>query len=182
MKTHSEHVRRVLERHNGEIIVLGAYRHSKTKVEYSCGQHTWWATPSNVEAGVGCKQCAVSRHRKSPEEHARRVRQVHGERIAIVGQFVCSTDKVEYHCPDHGAFYAIPPNIENGHGCMKCRNVGISKRCRKTHAQYLEELVPLGVEVLDMYVTALTPLRHRCVRITIGGRSPGVGCVSRLIP
>jgi hypothetical protein len=122
------------------------------------------ALPYNIEAGSGCRRCAINAHRKTHEEHVRRVAAVHGRRIKVVGRFKDSTTAVIYACRRHGKWSASPHNVERGSGCARCyRDKRHSGVFRKPHAIYVSEAAAFGVKVLDHYKAAVTPIRHRCL-------------------
>lgn len=56
-KTHADFVDEIKGR---EIIVIGAYKTAKTKIEFKCSKcnHKWLSTPTNILSGTGCPSCA----------------------------------------------------------------------------------------------------------------------------
>lgn len=59
---------------------------------------------------------------------------------------------------------AQPNNILSGKGCANCRNLQTSRRCRKSHAQFISEMscIDDSIIVLGSYVTAKTPILCQC--------------------
>ena len=183
MKTHEEHVRRVRAQHGDAIKVVGTYTHSRIKVDYECPTHgTWLAYAHNVERGTGCPRCAVDARRTTPDEHRACVREIHGDRLRVVDDYIDAHTKIRYECPEHGVFQAQPANVVHlRSGCRRCFSATISDRCRKKHGTYVEEARASGVEVLDTYVGAHEPIRHRCSKGHVWETKPnqllsGYGC------
>ena len=58
-----------------------------------------------------------------------------------------------------------PENILKGCGCSECKKDKIKDKNSKTHEQYVGELKILNpnIEALDIYVNALTPIKHKCL-------------------
>lgn len=79
---------------------------------------------------------------------------------------------------------AQPNNILSGKGCANCRNLQTSKRCRKSHAQFVSEMsnVDDSIIVLGSYITAKTPILCQCAvcghrwRPTPSNLLSGYGC------
>lgn len=165
-KTHVEHVRRVAAVHGDRLTVAGTYTHSFTKIDYHCPKHgNYFAYPSNVETGYGCRHCAVDRHRLTHDDYINRVQSTHGDRVRVVGRFIDSHTKIQHECPKHGIWLATPANvIHRQSGCRRCYEGTISARCRKTHAAYVSEATVRGVEVLGTYTGAHDPILHRCLK------------------
>lgn len=121
-------------------------------------------------------------HRILPQEHVRRVIEIHGTRLRVVDHYVDAHTKIRYECPRHGRFWAAPKNVVTRRsGCRRCYEATVGPRCRKTHAVYTAEARAVGIRVIDRYVTALTPIRHRCAKGHTWSTSPnqllsGYGC------
>jgi len=98
---------------------------------------------------------------KTHAEHVRRVRRVHGRRLAVTGRYAHSLVKVEYSCRQHGVFLALAHNVEAGHGCRVCaderRKVQPEEHVRRVYALHGNSLT-----VVDSYIGALTGIRYAC--------------------
>jgi len=182
-KTHNEHLRRVQLRHGSALAVVSIYKHSLRRVTYECPIHgRFKALASNIEVGHGCALCAHDRHRTKHDDHVSAVRQIHGDRLRVVGTYRGANIKLVYTCFKHGEFETKPANvIHRRSGCRRCYEETIGPRSRKTHETYIAEARSLGACVLDHYITALVPLRHRCSKGHIWSTSPnqllsGNGC------
>lgn len=80
--------------------------------------------------------------------------------IEAIDAYIDAKTKILHRCKIDGyEWYAKPNNILNGRGCPRC-----SKKERKTHADYVEELTKINpyVEIVEKYINARTPILHRC--------------------
>jgi hypothetical protein len=162
-KTQEEHVRKVRSVHGDRLIVVGQYTRAHDSLLYKCVVHgEFSALPSNIEHGQRCVECARLARCNTHEEHVRRVRQQHGDKVKVVGKFVNFKTKVAYECRKHGVWDAKPGNVERGASCRKCYNERVSIRTRKSHETYATALSERELVALDRYVTSHTPIRHKC--------------------
>lgn len=160
--SHEEHVARVHAAHGDKLRVVGRYVHSHTKVAYECLVHgRFKALPFQITQGSGCPKCYFDSRRTTLAEHQAQVDQHRHGSIRVVALINMMT-RAKYSCVIHGPFEAWPSNMKYGGGCGKCRNEATSKRTRKTHETYAQEIAPRGIEAFDRYQTAHTPIRHVC--------------------
>lgn len=80
--------------------------------------------------------------------------------IEVVGVYSGAHIKILHRCRIDGyEWYVTPNNILKGRSCPKC-----SAHIKRTHEQYVEEvkLINPNIEVLEEYITNMTPILHRC--------------------
>jgi hypothetical protein len=80
--------------------------------------------------------------------------------VEVVGMYVDAKTPILHRCKiDNYEWFGRPNNILRGSGCPMCYG-----NAHKTLEQYIHELhnVNANVEVLEDYVNAKTPIRHRC--------------------
>lgn len=186
-KTHEQFVEEVRNL-NPDITVIGTYKNSHTKIEFICKEgHKWITTPSNVLAGKTCLTCAniqsSLRQRKSQEQFVEEVRNLHPD-ITVVGEYVNSNTKIEFMCSKGHIWKSAPSNLLSGCSCPFCKGERISALKFKTHKQFLEEVLELGIDVtvLGRYHSAREHILCRCNKcnhewmITPNNLLRGFGC------
>ena len=85
--------------------------------------------------------------------------------IKILGKYTKAKDIVKHYCELHDYVWdALPTNILKGCGCPICRKEKIGNKLKKTHSEYIKELEDKknNIIVLDHYIDALTPIKHKC--------------------
>lgn len=87
--------------------------------------------------------------------------------IEVIGTYAGATTKIEHHCLIHDVYWDIRPHDAiRGCGCFKCRGEKIANSERKTHEQYVLELIAINsdIVVVDEYIDGQTPILHHCMR------------------
>lgn len=99
---------------------------------------------------------------KTHGEHVRRVQAKHEGRVQVVGTYTHSKTKIEYRCPEHGVWSAVPSNVEAGRGCTPCRQEARRAEHDKRHREQVREVHGDRVEVVGRYERALVHLQYCC--------------------
>lgn len=163
-KTHAQFVLE-LTRINPGIEVIGAYTASKNRVDARCRQcgYEWSPVAAELTRGRGCPACK-GHHKLTQDAFVSRMRNV-SPSIEIVGQYSLSNVKVECRCLvcDH-RWSAIPSSLLRGHGCPECARRETGNRRRKTHEQFVAELLAINpsIEVVGRYKNSASPIDVRC--------------------
>ncbi|WP_321834943.1 hypothetical protein [Clostridium butyricum] len=92
----------------------------------------------------------------SQEEFERRVYEVHGKNIKILGEYINKRTKILVKCICGYKWKTNPEPLWNGHGCPKCSN-----NMKKTTEQFKKEVYELvkdEYEVLGEYKSTHTPI------------------------
>lgn len=97
--------------------------------------------------------------KKTHEEYIKEV-SIKNPNIEVVGTYINAQIPILHRCLRDGHTWpATPSNILRGSGCpMCCGNI------KKTQEQYVLGVANINpnIEVVDMYIDARTPIKHRC--------------------
>lgn len=83
----------------------------------------------------------------------------------VVEEYMDAKTPIKHRCKIHNVYWNISPsNALKGKCCKKCRSEKISKSLKKSHQQYIEDLLLYNpnIEVIDEYINSDTPIRHHC--------------------
>lgn len=132
----------LLRNANPNIAMLSDYNGNKSKILVRCRKHgtEWWAYPTPLLRGCGCKECSKEKiHNKNgkPEEEFITELKKIAPQIEILGEYVNAHTKIKVRCKTHDVIYSTTPDlIVRGYGsCPRC------KMTRGEHevADYLEK-------------------------------------------
>lgn len=164
---HENYVRKLKEKHNGEIEVLGKYINTYTKISHTrktCG-HTWNAAPGNVLLdNFSCPECRAKAKAKAKQmqhdEYKQEVYKLYNGGVEVLEQYINSLTSILHEFPCGHIKKVTPKRIREGYNCLKCR--GSLKR--KTHDQYQKELFEKHngeIEALEKYITSSIKILHK---------------------
>ena len=168
-KTHEEYVRELAIK-NPNIQVIGKYAGANTPIEHYCINHNvfWSISPHNILNGKGCKECKREKvtygQRKSHDKYIEELK-VKNPLVEVVEQYVNSNTPIMHHCLVHDIYWKTTPGRAlQGVGCEECKKIRFRKTRRKTHEQYVEELLAVNpnIKVIEKYIDATTPIKHYC--------------------
>lgn len=150
-KTHEKFVEE-LKNKNSNILVLGKYKNSCTKILCKCiiDNYEWYVIPNSLLCGSGCPKCN-NRIPYTQETIQEKLDEVNGN-VDIIGTFKNVNTAVKCICKVDGYIWKVKPNdLLNGHGCPKCSNC-----TRYTTESFIEALSKVDdtIEILDEYVNA----------------------------
>jgi len=162
-KTHEEYVQEVFEKHNGEIEVLEHYKGNKNKIlhKHSC-DYEWEVSPNSILKGSGCPKCAGVA-KKTHEEYSQEVLDKHNGEIEVVGEYKNDRTKILHRHSCGYEWEVLPNSILRGIICPECGRVKIENSQRKTHVQYVKEVLEVhsgNIEVIEGYVNNHTKILH----------------------
>lgn len=156
---------------NPDIILIGDYINSSTPALHKCTAHNieWMAYPCNVLNGCGCIKCRTDKissiNRKSHQSYVDEIK-AKNPNIVVIDDYVSSKTPILHKCLQHNYEWVTSPiSILQGHGCPMCASEKASKKLRKTHEQYEEDIkiANPNIVAVGMYVDANTPILHRCL-------------------
>lgn len=110
-----------------------------------CPEHgEFWQRPKNHLNGYGCTKCGrntvsekLSLNTNSFIEKARKI---HGDKYDYSKvNYINNHTKVCIICPEHGEFWQTPNDHLDNHGCIKCRDVNISRTLSDTTNIFIEK-------------------------------------------
>lgn len=156
------------------VTVLGEYVRSDEGIKCKCNDcgTVWYPTPANIRQGHGCRVCSSResglRQRLSRDEYEAKLKALNPH-LSLVGNYDGSQNPVTIHCDLHDVTWTAP----NAHrltsrkncGCAKCKSEAISKRWKKPHDQYVQDLADRNpnIEVLGKYEGSSKPIKVRCL-------------------
>lgn len=169
-KTHEEYIIE-LSIKNPNIKVVEKYIDAKTKIKHHCLIHDiyWNVTPDNALRNKGCPQCRneATRNRvsKTHEEYVEKLK-LANPNVIVLEKYKGVKNPILHKCIIHNVkWITSPASILQGCGCPDCKKEKISLKTKRTHQQYIEELMIKNpnVEVIEKYVNARTPILHHCL-------------------
>lgn len=110
-----------------------------------CPEHgEFWQRPKNHIKGYGCTKCgrnAVSEKLSlNTDSFIKKAYKVHGNKYDYSKvNYINNHTKVCIICPEHGEFWQTPNDHLDNHGCIKCRDVNISKTLSDTTNIFIEK-------------------------------------------
>lgn len=172
-RTNTEDFKKEIEELLPGITVLGEYVRSNRGIECKCNEcgAVWYPMPANLRQGHGCRVCANKNnglmHRQSREEYEAKLKALNPH-LSLVGNYDGSQKPVKVHCSHHNITW-IAPNAyrltsKRNCGCKKCKSEAISKRWKKSHNQYVQELADKNpdIEVLGEYEGNSKKIKVKC--------------------
>ena len=123
-KSHEQFVKEVHNLHP-DIVVLGTYINSKTKIEFMCTKgHKWETAPYNILDGCSCPKCKgekISQQKFKTHEQFLCDLQLVNPDITILSKYQSAREKVDCMCNKcNHKWQATPNNLLRGFGCPKC--------------------------------------------------------------
>lgn len=139
--------KRVKERTRGRIEVLEDYigyskRSGADKIRHLCKIHGEFRTyPDRVLSTkhFGCAECVSAARRFqrrsiTPKQFKQKLREVHGNDVIPIGEYVNKTTRMEFKCVHDGCKWTTTPDSAlSGHGCPECArhiNIGAIGRAK----------------------------------------------------
>lgn len=118
--------------------------------------------------GVGCPECIKDMlhelNCKPETQYRSELSKIHPH-IQLLGKYVDSNTKTLHRCNLHNIEWEVSPsNLLAGHGCRLCGTEKIKEKMTRTNDEYSELLRKIGdnIVALEPYITASTPILHRC--------------------
>lgn len=133
-KTHEEFIFQ-LNKINPYIELLDTYKNSETKIKCRCkvDGYEWYATPSSLLSGKGCKKCAGTL--KKTNEEFKDVMKTFHPNIKYEGVYENSESSIDCECLIDGYKWTTTAHsLMRGHGCKKCAGT-----LKKTHDEFIKE-------------------------------------------
>lgn len=174
LKTHDEFVSQLFKI-NENIEILSQYQKDNIKVKCRCNKcgFEWFATPSNLLSGKGCKQCHYNNmhqnRMKSHDEFIYEMKDVHPE-IEVLSQYNGRANKIKGMCKLHYE----EGSMTAGHllsGKTFCKQCARAKRIRKSSRTNLEFITELSL--INPYIFPMEPYNGARNKIKVQCRKCG---------
>ena len=164
-KTHEEFIQE-LQNIQPNIIILGKYVNSATKIKCKClvCDNIWETKPSHLLGGHGCPKCNKT-PKKSHETFIKEM-SAKNNNIEIIGRYIDSKTKILCKCKfDNHEWYARPDHLLSGNGCPKCASTKTKTRFQKTNKEFIEELKEINpnVQLLEEYANSRKKVLCKCL-------------------
>lgn len=174
-KTHEEYIDEV-KKYNPFVEVIGIYINGKTKILHRCRKcgNEWYAIPTNVLKGCGCKSCAMKIARQKNgtrkmlrKSHAQYVNElsIKNPNIELMDEYMTTDNKNKFRCKICGyEWLGKPGSYIRGKGCYMCGKRKMAITNTRTTAQFILELSTINpdIEVLGEYITNGERILVRC--------------------
>ena len=175
-KTHEEYIEEVKIK-NPNVTVLGTYIGAREKILHKCNicGKEWYATPTNILKGHGCKSCSLKEAFKNNPKTQITLRKSHEQyveelynsnpNIEILDKYVTTEHKNHFRCKICGyEWYGKPGGYLRGKGCYKCGKKKMGEKLKYTHKEFTKKLneVNKNIEVLSEYIDSKTKIACRC--------------------
>lgn len=173
-RTTTEDFKKEIEELLPSVTVLGEYVRSNKGVKCKCNKcgTVWYPTPANLRQGHSCRVCGNRENglqqRQSKEEYEAKLKALNPH-LSLVGDYDGSQNPVKVHCNRHDITW-IAPNAhtltsKQNCGCKKCKSEAISKCWKKSHDQYVQDLVEKNpnIEVLGEYEGNSKKIKVKCL-------------------
>lgn len=160
-KTHGDFVKEVYNLVADEYSVLGGYVNTKTKLlmRHNLCNSEYLVEPRQFLRGNRCPPCCFKTRGASPKTQEKFEEEVYdlvGDEYTVVGEYTGAMEKVElFHSPC-SSIWKVTPNafFAKGSRCLKCARAAIGVKNRKTHQDFVQEIVEVfgaDLQVLGEY-------------------------------
>ncbi|WP_456364137.1 hypothetical protein [Priestia aryabhattai] len=117
-----------------DIKMIGSYVNKKRTTSFQCNKcsHIWSTTPAHIQhTQTGCPLCNTG-FTEAKNTYIKSVREVHGNDIKVLGEYVNSKTKIGHLCMRcNEPFKAAPNHIRKGSGCPHCHISKGEERIRR---------------------------------------------------
>lgn len=167
-RTHSQFLEQLHKIHGNKFTIQSQYEIGTKKIQVVCNQcnHQWQPTPNNLLQGSGCPECYRHTRRKSQAEFLAGLIAVHGDRLTTCSEYTGDAVQLEMECNYcKNKWNATPSNLLRGTGCPKCARAALRESLRKSHTQFVSEVLQVHDGVLTVtgkYVNWDTPVEIQC--------------------
>ena len=166
-RSYDDFIKEFREIHGDHIEILSEYKDMSSRLKLRCviDDHIWETTPNSLtgKKPTGCSECYRRRTRRTHEEYIRDMKEVHGDSIEVLGEYLTCRTKVPLKCNICGYEWesTYRSSVTLGHGCKSC---GRKKR-RKSQENYVSEVKDRfgdRIEILGEYINNNTPILTKC--------------------
>lgn len=161
-KTHETFISEI----NQNIELLNRYEGATKPMTCKCRvcNHVWSVKNAGGLLRTGCPNCSGN-IRLTHELFLEKVSLVLNGNVQIIGTYINANTPIECKCNvcDY-VWFALPTNLLGGSGCKRCNDITGGLKRRKTHSQFLDELIIINpnIEVIEEYVVANKKINCRC--------------------
>lgn len=167
-KSHEVFVKELFEK-NPNIKVVSKYTKAIEKIDCECKicGHIWSQVAYAVLYNGYCPECEKTNSLKNKRESFISELSLVNPNVKIIGDYINNHTKLECECKICGNVWStIPDCLLRGKRCLKCANTENGIKLRKTHEQYVSELVDKNIclRPLEKYIKSSVPIMHKCLK------------------
>lgn len=137
---------RLSAEHGDNIELVDDFTALKKKATFRCAAgHVWSTLPQTLLVpGSACPQCcrsaAGSARRASAESIAKRIHELHGDKVRLVDQYTHKRAKLRFACDHNHEWLATFENVGRGSQCPTCAKLRQSQRVTKSLSAVTHEV------------------------------------------
>ena len=170
--SHEEFLQKIEKTKNKNIEILSKYKDSKTPIQCKCKNcgYIWNTTFGRILQGSGCKKCAdIERGKLRTIELNDITKRLHNRfpYIDIIGEYTNSTTYTTCKCNlcNYTWDTQISPLLSHKYGCPKCALEFNKNKSRKTHEDYVKEVLSYNpnVEIVSEYNGGSNDIVAKCL-------------------
>lgn len=111
------------------IEIIDSFKNYSTKIKCRCKvcNNIYMADPNHLICGNGCNICSKKRNgitlRKSNKDFVNEIREIFGEDIVVIGQYITSKDRIDVKCLKCNFEWSpVASSLVSGFGCPNCKS------------------------------------------------------------
>ncbi len=132
VNNHEEYLDELRVRFGGKVCPTERYRGSRVQIGHECiNGHTFLQCPNQVLNSVlGCCSEFSKNNRRSNGEYDKELKEIHGDRVFRIGDYVGSNERILHGCGLCGNEWLAPPGAikHQESGCRECAVYGFKMR------------------------------------------------------
>lgn len=165
IKTNEQYIKE-LKDNKTNLISLETYINDKTKILHRClcCGHEWKITPNEALKRHGCPRC--NKHFKKTNEDFVKLMSQNNPNIELLENHLNSKRTIKCRCKKHNVVWdASKEYILQGGGCYLCGREKTSLQLRKTHQEFINELIKVDSSIIPLedYQTIQTKIKFKCL-------------------
>lgn len=149
---------------NSNVLIVGKYTNSRTKIECQCKvcNWKWFTTPNSLMNGYGCHKCSGKMQYTTESFKEDYYKKHPDSNIEIIGEYINGQTSIKCKCRVCGyEWTAMPQNLHKGSNCIAC--VGKAKYNTESFKEKFYENFPdTTIEILGKYTGARAEIECKC--------------------
>lgn len=121
--TQEEVQKRILDAHNGNIILVGNFKNASSKATCKCNKcgNVWETVPYNIYSGHGCSICANNK-KLDTTTFKEQIKKLVGDEYDVIGEYKNTHAKIKIKHNKCGNIFEMTPNSfkNQGQRCPEC--------------------------------------------------------------
>ena len=167
-KDSEEDFKNKLKEKNPEIVLLGTYINSRSKIKFRCLKcgNEWETVPHTLVSGHGCTKCSRKQQRKKTkktnEQFLKELKKI-CPNVFPLEEYINAQTKIKCKCVKCGNEWETKPNwLLSGHSCSKCAHKNGGKKIRLTNKEFLKKIKEKNIPIIPLENYELSSKAIRC--------------------